>query len=83
MSFDYVAYMLVSASAERLKLRTASEDAAVEAHRYRAKSLQGIREVVQNISQDNADAVLAAALGCAYQMPDWFVNISRAVCWLN
>lgn len=83
VSFDYVAHMLVSASAERLKIRTESDDAVVDAYRYQAMALRGIREAVLTISRDNADAILAAALGCAYQMPDWFVNNARAVYGLN
>lgn len=65
--------MLAAASAERLAIRAKSHEASVDAYRYHTLALKGLREAMQSFSTSNADAILATALGCSYQMPDWFV----------
>ncbi|PTB41311.1 hypothetical protein M441DRAFT_79471 [Trichoderma asperellum CBS 433.97] len=69
-SFSFVAHMLAAASAERLAIRAKSHQASVDAYRYHTLALSGLRQAMQSFSKSNADAILAAALGCSYQMPD-------------
>ncbi|KAL6825390.1 hypothetical protein J3E69DRAFT_334219 [Trichoderma sp. SZMC 28015] len=69
-AFDFVAHMLAAASAERLAIRAKSHEASVDAYRYHTLALKGLREAMQSFSRSNADAILATALGCSYQMPD-------------
>lgn len=72
-TFDFVAHMLAAASAERLAIRAKSQEASVDAYRYHTLALRGLTQAMQSFSRSNADAILATALGCSYQMPDWFV----------
>lgn len=72
-SFSFVAHMLAAASAERLAIRAKSHQASVDAYRYHTLALSGLRQAMQSFSKSNADAILATALGCSYQMPDWCV----------
>ncbi|KAI5462776.1 hypothetical protein BGZ63DRAFT_379686 [Mariannaea sp. PMI_226] len=69
-SFDYVAHMLASASATRLALLTKSHQAYQDAFRFQGLALRGLNQVIPSFSKENADAILATALGCSFQMPD-------------
>ncbi|KAL7914359.1 hypothetical protein GGI35DRAFT_439980 [Trichoderma velutinum] len=69
-TFDFVAHMLAAASAERLAIQAKSHEASVDAYRYHTLALKGLRQAMQSFSRSNADAILATALGCSYQMPD-------------
>lgn len=72
-TFDFVAHMLAAASAERLAIRAKSHEASIDAYRYHTLALSGLRQAMQSFSRSSADAILATALGCSYQMPDWCV----------
>ncbi|KAH0489857.1 hypothetical protein TgHK011_001350 [Trichoderma gracile] len=68
--YDFVAHTLAAAGAQRLAVRTKSHEASQDAYQYRKQALSGLHRAMGCFSRDNADAVLAASLGCSYIMPD-------------
>ncbi|KAL7966184.1 hypothetical protein HDV63DRAFT_385735 [Trichoderma sp. SZMC 28014] len=68
--FDFVAHTLAATSAQRLAVTTKSHEASLDAFLYRKQALQGLYRAMGNFSKDNADAILAASLGCSYIMSD-------------
>jgi hypothetical protein len=68
--FDFVAHTLAATSAQRLAVTTKSHEASLDAFHYRKQALHGLYRAMGSFSKDNADAILAASLGCTYIMSD-------------
>ncbi|KAL6882229.1 hypothetical protein HDV57DRAFT_53077 [Trichoderma longibrachiatum] len=68
--YDFVAHTLAAAAAQRLAVTTKSYEASQDANHYRKLALYGLYRAMGCFSKDNADAVLAASLGCSYIMLD-------------
>ncbi|RFU74689.1 helicase [Trichoderma arundinaceum] len=68
--YDFVAHTLAATSAQRLAVTTKSHEASEDAYQYRKQALHGLYRAMGSFSKDNADAILAASLGCSYIMSD-------------
>jgi hypothetical protein len=69
-TFDFVTYTLAAGSAARLARISQSSEAAEDAARYRNLAFAGISRALKCLTNDNADAILGAALSCSYSMSD-------------
>ncbi|KAL6831751.1 hypothetical protein V8C40DRAFT_237145 [Trichoderma camerunense] len=68
--YDFVAHTLAATSAQRLAVTTKSHEASQDAYQYRKQALHGLYRAMGCFSKENADAILAASLGCSYIMSD-------------
>ncbi|EHK46946.1 uncharacterized protein TrAtP1_010441 [Trichoderma atroviride] len=68
--YDFVAHTLAATSAQRLAVTTKSHEASLDAFHYRKQALHGLYRAMGSFSKENADAILAASLGCSYIMSD-------------
>ncbi|OAQ67807.1 fungal specific transcription factor domain-containing protein [Pochonia chlamydosporia 170] len=70
-SFDFVAYALVAASATRLATISKSEEAAQDAEKYSAMAIKGMLAAFQALTEENAEAILGAALSCSFTVSNY------------
>ncbi|KAL7940572.1 hypothetical protein V8C42DRAFT_362196 [Trichoderma barbatum] len=69
--YDFVAHTLAATSAQRLAITTKSQEASEDACHYGQKALRGLYKTMRCVSKDDADAILAASLGCSFIMPNY------------